>query len=420
MDVESTANISELLVVLINSFPNFLSVLSISSYLPLLALQPESTQRDISSAVLDKVLESERKIETVEEATGVFDLLKVTIRSSSKPADSGGVPGGTSTGLLGVEAPVEPVYNEEQSKLAKIVHRLYNKDPDMHAKLLAVARNALHDGGAMARFTYPAIVTNATKLVRRYKRVGGKDSEAEAKMSSIYKFLHRIISEIAGAGAKPELALRLYVDVAAMADKVKAEEAAYEFLAEAFTLYEEYVTDSRAQFQALCIICGTLQSSRNFSTENYDTLVSKCAQYGSKLLKKPDQCRAVYIASHLWCATEIAALGEEEGSAKLYRDDKRVLECLQRALRVADACMDVAISVELFVEILNRYIYYFDHGNTEVTARHINGLIEVIQTNLANNSDESTSVSPRMHFERTLHYISLQRDTDPRFQEIVW
>ena len=52
--------------------------------------------------------------------------------------------------------------------------------------------------------------------------------------------------------------------------------------------------------------------------------------------------------------------------SQLYRDGKRVLECLQRALRVADACMDAAVSVELFVEILNRYVYYFDQQNEAV------------------------------------------------------
>ena len=44
-----------------------------------------------------------------------------------------------------------------------------------------------------------------------------------------------------------------------------------------------------------------------------------------------------------------------------------MLECLQRALRVADACMDAAVSVELFVEILNRYVYYFDQENDAVS-----------------------------------------------------
>lgn len=51
---------------------------------------------------------------------------------------------------------------------------------------------------------------------------------------------------------------------------------------------------------------------------------------------------------------------------QLYRDGKRVLECLQRALRVADSCMETATSIELFVEILDRYVYYFDQHNESV------------------------------------------------------
>lgn len=156
---------------------------------------------------------------------------------------------------------------------------------------------------------------------------------------------------------------------------------AYEFFAQAFTVYEEAISDSRAQFQAVCCIANALHQTRGFSKENYDNLITKCALHGSKLLKKPDQCRAVYLASHLWWATEIPARGEglEDGedevehngnnstTVPLYKDGKRVLECLQRALRVADACMDTAVSVELFVEILNRYVYYFDRQNEAVS-----------------------------------------------------
>lgn len=94
---------------------------------------------------------------------------------------------------------------------------------------------------------------------------------------------------------------------------------------------------------------------------------------------------------------------------QVYRDGKRVLECLQRALRVADACMDTAVSVELFIEILNRYVYYFDQQNETVTTKYLNGLIELIYSNLQSNQTEgvpsSSLESPRRHFERTLDYI---------------
>src|ERR1700712_5677492 len=104
-----------------------------------------------------------------------------------------------------------------------------------------------------------------------------------------------------------------------------------------------------------------------------------------------------------------------------YRDGKRVLECLQRALRVADACMDTAVSVELFVEILNRYVYYFDQQNeavstiheklisiltNQVTTKYLNGLIELIHSNLQTNQESATIDMPRRHFQRTIKYIA--------------
>lgn len=52
-----------------------------------------------------------------------------------------------------------------------------------------------------------------------------------------------------------------------------------------------------------------------------------------------------------------------------------MLECLQRALRVADACMDAAVSIELFVEILNRYVYHFDQQNEAVRYRLLSPIL---------------------------------------------
>lgn len=221
-----------------------------------------------------------------------------------------------------------------------------------------------------------------------------------------------------------DLSLRLFVMCGEVADQTGFEEFSYEFFAQAFTIYEDSISDSRAQFQAVCIIAGALHGTRGFSKENYDTLITKTALHGSKLLKKPDQCRAVYLASHLWWIVENPQREEDPQNVsqgppimkptatltmiqQLYRDGKRVLECLQRALRVADACMDTAVSVELFVEILNRYVYYFDQQNETVTTKYLNGLIELIHSNLQTNEDEPNPSleGPKRHFQRTLDYI---------------
>ena len=89
----------------------------------------------------------------------------------------------------------------------------------------------------------------------------------------------------------------------------------------------------------------------SFDEDTYETLATKTTQYSAKLLKKPDQCRAVCRASYLFWSKA----GEEP-----FRNAKRVLECLQRALKIADACKANNAHVGLFVEILDAYLYHFE------------------------------------------------------------
>ena len=48
------------------------------------------------------------------------------------------------------------------------------------------------------------------------------------------------------------------------------------------------------------------------------------------------------------------------------RDEKRVLECLKKAVRIANQCMDPSTQIQLFVELLNHYIYFYEKGNSQV------------------------------------------------------
>ena len=48
------------------------------------------------------------------------------------------------------------------------------------------------------------------------------------------------------------------------------------------------------------------------------------------------------------------------------RDGKRVVECLKKGVRIASQCMDISVQVQLFVELLNHYIYFYEKGNDQV------------------------------------------------------
>ncbi|KAH7139109.1 vacuolar protein sorting-associated protein 35 [Dendryphion nanum] len=402
-DLHSQATQSQILSLLlapIKTYVSLFTALALPSFIPLLHSQPYPTRRAVAGEVARSLLRNQTPITSVENLDSVLEILKVLIREGIQQAS--GYPGGP----IQRKAMETDETIEEQGWLAKIVHLIQGPDNDTQFKLLQTARKAFADGNERVKYTTPALLTASLKLARRYKKREHFDDNWSSQSSALYKFMHSSLSTLyARVNGSADLSLRLFIGCGQVADQNGFEEVAYEFFAQAFTIYEEAISDSRAQFQAVCVIASALHTSRNFGKENYDTLITKCALHGSKLLKKPDQCRAVYLASHLWWATEIRALGEEDPK-NLYRDGKRVLECLQRALRVADACMDAAVSVELFVEILNRYVYYFDQENDAVTTKYLNGLIELIHSNLQSNENAATLEVPRKHFQRTLDYIS--------------
>jgi vacuolar protein sorting-associated protein 35 len=49
-------------------------------------------------------------------------------------------------------------------------------------------------------------------------------------------------------------------------------------------------------------------------------------------------------------------------------DGKRVLECLKKGVRIGNQCMDPSVQVQLFVELLNHYIYFYEKDNNQVSA----------------------------------------------------
>ncbi|GKD47035.1 vacuolar protein sorting-associated protein 35B-like protein isoform X2, partial [Tanacetum coccineum] len=170
-------------------------------------------------------------------------------------------------------------------------------------------------------------------LVRRLQNqegdVAGEDDPATPK--KIFQILNQTIEALSYVPA-PELALRLYLQCAEAANDCDLEPIAYEFFTQAFVIYEEEIADSKAQVTAIHLIIGTLQRTNVFGVENRDTLTHKATGYSAKLLKKPDQCRAVYACSHLFW------VDDQDG----IKDGERVLLCLKRALRIANAAQQMA------------------------------------------------------------------------------
>jgi vacuolar protein sorting-associated protein 35 len=227
------------------------------------------------------------------------------------------------------------------------------------------------------------------------------------KTKQIFGFVHETVQAL--THEYPELALRLFLMAATCATKCNFEAIAYEFVAQAFIAYEDEISDSKAQYASITYLAACLQQMSGFSAENYDTLISKCAQHSAKLMLKPQSCKAVYTCSHLfWTGTD-----ENPG----YRDEKKVLACLKRSLKIANSCMGE--QVPMFIEILNKYLYFFDRECPSITARYLQNLIELIDEHITGSE---TSAEAQRHYENTLDHIKYKQglpdEVGRRYQEI--
>lgn len=140
-----------------------------------------------------------------------------------------------------------------------------------------------------------------------------QESEWQNKVYTILKFVRQLTSILATQVDAPSIALRLFLLSAQIADECGFEDLTYDFYVQAFSVYEDSISESRAQLQAITLVIGTLAGAKVFGVDNYDTLITKAALHGAKLLKKSHQATAVGLASHLWW--QVSSTSPEEGEA---------------------------------------------------------------------------------------------------------
>ncbi|CCM03710.1 uncharacterized protein FIBRA_05856 [Fibroporia radiculosa] len=441
---QTTANLASLLVAPINSYQSVLTLLALQRYSPLLTLQPFSTRRSLSHALISSVLKNETVIETPEDVNGILELCHVLIRDQTDAA-GGGQPGAKRAQYYHDREEM----GEEQGWVARMVHLFRAESLDVQfeiLQLLQTARRHFESGGERMRYTYPALITATIKLCRRYKNREHLEDEWQTKVSTILKFIRQLISILGSTVEAPTIALRLFLLAAQVADECGFEDLTYDLYVQAFTIYEDSISESRAQLQAITLIIGTLQGARVFGVDNYDTLITKAALHSARLLKKPHQATAVNLASHLWWqevpsdeeipaasdADKASALKDkevgDENTTKAYphQDSKRVLECLQKALRIANSAIEEIVTVQLYCDALDRYLYYLDRGAPAVTPKFVDSLVDLITSAIDNIASPDVHPSQRAppgllegvqtpdmiarHFRNTLIYIQAKKN----------
>ncbi|ODV76616.1 vacuolar protein sorting-associated protein 35 [Suhomyces tanzawaensis NRRL Y-17324] len=426
-------------------------------------------QKQLSLEIINKLLsDKNEQFSTTEDIDGIFKYLLVLIKDPTEKLDTAKNLGITKTYKVNNgEGIVTQEFLSNQEKICKVIHLIETPtDPFKNiSNLMYVRKKYLNKEFKNIIYTYPALIMkilNKLRLIGYYvaelKKQGKDITHQELLITSNFKNLSVIIDELYHYHQEyhSELILKIYLNAASAADQLSQQSLSYELFNQCFVVYEENLIlnpshnnrqinphdslgEASVPYQSILLIADKLYTLRNFNKENYENLITKLTLYGSKLLKKQDQCRAVYFCAHLWWWCAYLPDEQDNNSRENVDDDfKRILECLQKALRVADSCMDPYLSLKLFIEILNRCLIFNvadDEGNTVIDAKYINGLIDLIRTNIDNLNDEEDPARAfneedennqearlfrfsREYFQRTLEYIAEEQQADV-FEGIV-
>ena len=448
-DQKGVRQLVALLTVPLDTY-DVVSVLRLSSYPRVMALLQPANYRQMAVTIVRSVLRSRTRVDDVDQVETLFRFISVLVRDRD-PAVEGGDAG---AGGLADDVDEED-FEEEQNLVARLVHQLRSDDSDTQYRLLVAARKQFGQGGPRRlKHTLPPLAFEALRLGRTLVAAaqpdlppgsgedataaaaaggdGGAEGVAAARnggissaaggaaaaagvasgpmgpaLKKLLQFLHQTVAALADVG-EHDVALRLFLEAAKLADASGMEPIAYEFFERAMTIYEDEISDSQAQKTALSIIVGTLQRCVAFTAESRDSLVHKATGYSARLLKKPDQCVAVAACSHLfWGPAGV------DGAA---RDPDSVVVCLKKSLKIASAAQQAAnttgagagAALSLFITVLNKYLYFLDQGVPSVTLNVVQGLLEVINNELASGE---TQVPPDVeaYYSATLRHIRHQK-----------
>ena len=326
-------------------------------------------------------------------------------------------------------------FENNQSEVCKMIYIVKTEDPEITFQIYEELKNIFVNGGERRKkVTLPALANciilfchrisiaydNKNDLIPEEKKKNNYVKESIATydiskiendegfnklMIEIYKLLNEIISLIRENW--PETALKLYLVSASqvnsiLSDKKNFEEACASFLNAAMDIYQEGKYDINHKYFLLEEICGYLLHFSILSKETLEGIIKPLYDSGNKMTKRGDQFNSMINIGQIYYT--------------VLKDGKKVLDCINKARKYANFAMTNPQNLVLFIDLLNKYLYFVDAGDEIVTieADQIDEIIELIKNHIQTIKNEVTVDSSFLpgiekYFNNTIEFIQKRK-----------
>ena len=144
----------------------------------------------------------------------------------------------------------------------------------------------------------------------------------------------------------------------------------------AMNIYQEEKYNKNNKYYLLSDICGYLLQFSILSKDNLENIIKILMDTGTKMVKRGDQFNAMINISQIYFT--------------VLKDGKKVMDCINKARKYADFAMTNPQNLTLFVDLLNKYLYYAEMGDeiVSINAELIDDIIELIRNHIETIKNE--------------------------------
>ena len=326
----------------------------------------------------------------------------------------------------------------DQNEVSKMIFSVNSENPEVIYEIYGELKNVFVEGGVKRRkITLPSlancIISFCHKISLAYDAKNNVVSEEVKKnayamesinsidiskidndetfyklMLNIFKLLNETISIV--AEDNPENAFKLYLASASqvnsiLSDRNNFEEACASFMNAAMNIYQEGKYDQNIKYNLLSQTVGYLLSFTILGHENVENVIKVLAESGAKMMKRGDQFNSMLNIAEIYFS--------------VLKDGNKVNEFIGKARKYADFAMTNPQNVVLFVELLNKFLYFVEKGDEVISIKHeqIDDIIELISNHIQTIKNEvsvDSSFLPAIekYFENTLDIIRKRKTAD--------
>jgi hypothetical protein len=330
------------------------------------------------------------------------------------------------------------IIEHEQYIVCKLIYIINSTNPEIIYEIYNQLKNIFSYGGSLRRrFTLPALVNAIINFCHKiticYEKQCNKlpeniienklneiinsldinkissDDIFHKLMLNIYKLLNEAIGLI--AQEKPELAFKFYICSASQVNEIlierdKFSESCSTFIYNALGILEEGKFNQNANVDLFEIISSNLINFKILKNEVIEEIIEKLIKDSQNIQKREDQFRVMLAISQLYY--------------NIIKDGKKVLDCITKARRFADFAMTNPRNLSLFVDLLNKLLYFVDKGEdiVDIKKEQIEDVIELIKghvrtiKNVPGEDDISYLDEIEKYFNNTLKVIEKRKNDE--------